>query len=118
MKPVKTVSSNFVYRGPEPDIGDAWVERRPDEHVVYMVWELDDVERQAIAMGGQVKMGIFYMEPIPPVSLNVVVEEQVTDADPSHRIGIPRQKFDCQCPGREFGGHQVGCRHREAQGFA
>lgn len=88
MKPVRTVSSNFVYRGPSPDIGDAWVERRPEERAVYLVWELSDVEREAIALGGQVKLGIFNMEPIPPVSLNVVVEEKVIDADPGHRISV------------------------------
>lgn len=88
MKPVRTVSSNFVYRGPEPDVGDAWVERRSEERVVYLVWELSDEEREAIALGGQVKLGIFNMEPIPPVSLNVVVEERVTDPDPGHRIHV------------------------------
>lgn len=90
MKPVRTVSSNFVYRGPAPDIADAWVERRPAEHVVYLVWEPTPEERKFIAAGGDLKLGIYYMEPIPPVSLEVVLEEKVVDHDPGHRIGNDR----------------------------
>lgn len=80
MIPVRTAASNFVYRGPSPDIGDAWVERRPREHVVYLTWQPSDEERAAIAAGGLVKLGIFYVEPIPPVSLNVVYDRPLTDA--------------------------------------
>ena len=87
MKPVRTVSSNFVYRGPAADIGDAWVERRPSERVVYLAWELDDADREAIAAGALVKLGIWGLEPIPPVSLETVIEERVTDHEPGHRIG-------------------------------
>jgi hypothetical protein len=86
MIPVKTVSSNFVYGGPTGDISDAWVERRPQERVVYLVWELDDEDRRAIAAGAQLKMGIHHMEPIPPVSLFTVIEEKIVDHDPGHRI--------------------------------
>jgi hypothetical protein len=71
MIPVRTRASNFVYRGPSPDIGDAWVERSPAEHAVYLDWQPSDEERTAIAAGGLIRLGIFNMEPIPPVSLNV-----------------------------------------------
>ena len=71
MIPVRTTASNFVYRGPTPDIGDAWVERAPTEHAVYLDWQPSDEERAAIAAGGLIRLGIFNMEPIPPVSLNV-----------------------------------------------
>jgi hypothetical protein len=62
--------------------------------VVYLVWELGDDERQAIALGGQVKLGIYYNEPIPPVSLNVVLEEKVIDSDPGHRIYITKEAIN------------------------
>jgi hypothetical protein len=79
MKPIKTKNSNFVYKGPQPDIGDAWVERRPQEQAVFIVWEPNDDERRRIGMGANIELGIYYMEPIPPVSLNttplVKVEE-------------------------------------------
>lgn len=86
MKPVKTARSNFVYRGPTLDIGDAWVERQRvrapegDVDVVWMDWQLDDDDRQAIADGALVRLGIWGMEPIPPVSLAArqleIVDEQ------------------------------------------
>jgi hypothetical protein len=86
VRPVRTVNSNFVYKGPEPDIYDAWVERRPESRVVYLVWEMDPEERNAIARGAQIKLGIFNMEPIPPVSLSITTEDEVTDPDPPARI--------------------------------
>jgi len=69
MEPVRTNGSNFVYRGPTPDIGDAWVQRKPAEGVVLMAWRPTPEEREAIAAGGLIELGIFGMEPIPPVSL-------------------------------------------------
>jgi hypothetical protein len=74
MIPVRTARSNFVYRGPSPDIGDAWVRREPRERAVYLVWQLSDEERRAIAEGGSIELGIYNMEPIPPVSINVTSE--------------------------------------------
>jgi hypothetical protein len=70
MIPVRTNRSNFVYRGPTPDIGDAWVERRRPREV-YLTWKPSDAERAAIAAGALIELGIHGMEPIPPVSLNV-----------------------------------------------
>lgn len=90
MKPVRTRSSNFVYRGPAPDIGDAWVERRPAEQIVYLVWWPTPAEREQIAAGGNLKLGIFNMEPIPPVSLEVTLEDEVVDHEPGHRIQYDR----------------------------
>lgn len=80
MKPIRTNQSNFVYRGPTVDIGDAWVERRPEHRTVYLVWELNDDERAEILEGGQLKLGIHGMEPIPPVSLRVC-NEPVVDTE-------------------------------------
>lgn len=70
MIPVRTRASNFVYRGPSPDIGDAWVDRQPGPSV-YLDWQPSDEERAAIAAGALIRLGIHGMEPIPPVSLNV-----------------------------------------------
>ena len=80
MIPVRTRASNFVYRGPSPDVGDAWVERSPAEHAVYLDWQPSDEERAAIAAGGLIRLGIFNMEPIPPVSLNVSDVGLLSDA--------------------------------------
>ena len=71
MIPIRTAASNFVYRGPEPGIEDAWVERRPSERAVYLTWRPSDAEREAIAAGALIELGIHGLEPIPPVSLNV-----------------------------------------------
>lgn len=77
MIPVRTAASNFVYRGPTPDIGDAWVERRqPGE--VYITWKPRDEERAAIAAGSMIELGIFGREPISPVSLGVSTLQEIS----------------------------------------
>lgn len=78
MEPVRTRGSNFVYRGPSPDVGDAWVERRPTERAVYLTWLLTDEERAAIADGATLRLGIIGMEPIPVVSLSVSGDEPLS----------------------------------------
>jgi hypothetical protein len=77
--PVRTNRSNFVYRGPTPDIGDAWVERRRPREV-YLTWKPSDEERAAIAAGSLVELGIYGMEPIPPVSLGVSTASEISAA--------------------------------------
>lgn len=79
MIPVRTRASNFVYRGPSPDIGDAWVDRQPGRNV-YLDWLPSEEERAAIAAGGLIRLGIHGMEPIPPVSLNVSDHEILSEA--------------------------------------
>ena len=72
MIPVKTASSNMVYKGPRPEIGDLPCERvRPG--LIRSVWRLSETERAHIAAGGLVELEIF-MEPIPPVALNCSAE--------------------------------------------
>lgn len=78
MIPVRTRSSNFVYRGPTPEIGDAWVVRRPEERAVYLTLKPSDEERAAIAAGGLIVLGIYHMEPIPPTSLEVTTEPELS----------------------------------------
>jgi hypothetical protein len=82
MRPVRTPRSNFVYRGPTPDIGAAWVERQPENRVVYMEWQLDPVELELLAAGGLIRLGIWGLEPIPPVSLGISTEPIVTADEP------------------------------------
>lgn len=73
MRPVKTVASNTIYRGPTDDIGDLPCQRVNGE--VRSVWELDDDERRLIAEGGRLELAIFG-EPIPPVGLAVLPESR------------------------------------------
>jgi hypothetical protein len=69
MKPVIHVGCNFLYRGPTPDIGDLHVQMQDDGRVE-VIFELDDEEREMIAQGGKIRLGIF-ARPIPPVSMAV-----------------------------------------------
>lgn len=90
MKPVRTNRSNFVYRGPTIDIADAWCERAvvsagPGRRTsaVYIDWQPTQEERDAIAVGkGVIRLGIFGMEPIPPVSIEVRPDIEVVDEKP------------------------------------
>lgn len=86
MQPIKTPQSNFVYKGPTPHVVDLPCEKSKETicvdaaiievSVVYSVWEFTDEERESIARGGNVKLGIMGAEPIPPVLLFVVDEER------------------------------------------
>lgn len=78
MIPVRTRASNFVYRGPTPDVGDAWVERRPAEAAVMLTWKPTDEERAAIADGALIELGIFNLEPIPPVSIGISPHAEIS----------------------------------------
>lgn len=73
MKPIRTAQTTFDYKGPTPDIGDLPCYR--EDGAVWSVWEFTDEERRFIADGGNVKLGIFYTEPIPPVALEVVGDQ-------------------------------------------
>lgn len=80
MIPIRTRGSNFVYRGPAPDVGDAWVERHRADHAVYLTWLVSDEDRAAIAAGANIRLGIYGMEPIPPVSVDVTTEVALSEA--------------------------------------
>jgi len=89
MKPVKTARSNFVYRGPTLDIGDAWVVRvtvrleSGPVNVVYMDWQPTPEDLAALVDGkGVIRLGIWGMEPIPPVSLEVRTDLEIVDDAP------------------------------------
>jgi hypothetical protein len=78
---IKTESSNFNYLGPEPGIGDLPCERRRiDERgrtAIFSTWKLTDEERRAIAEGANIELGIWFMEPIPPVSIALTHAKEV-----------------------------------------
>lgn len=73
MEPIKTNESNFTYTGPTPEIGDLPCHVELDN--TFSVWKLTDEERLLIAGGGNIRLGIYGMHPIPPVSLQVVPDD-------------------------------------------
>lgn len=104
MHPVKHAGSNFVYRGPTPEIGDLWVER-VHPHRVHVVYDFDDNERKLIAEGGRIELAMFN-EPIPPISMRVLHERLHR---PTGEHGWKGQQIDKPEPrpepddGRRFG---------------
>lgn len=80
MKPVRVASSNLVYVGPTPDIGDLHCERL-SPGVIESVWTFTPEERTAIAGGANVALAVM-TEPIPPVSLIVTDRQGVGEDDP------------------------------------
>ena len=94
MEPIRTNESNFTYRGPSPVIAD--LPCRVDGADTFSVWELTERERSQIAAGANIRLGIYGMRPIPPVSLQVVA-----NADPLARKGdmeIPPGPFPPPIP--------------------
>lgn len=69
MKPVRTATSNMVYTGPTPEVGDLHCQRL-QPGLIRSVWYLSKAEREYIAAGGNIELEIF-TEPIPPIALNV-----------------------------------------------
>lgn len=82
MDPIKTNESNFVYFGPTPEIAD--LPCRTEGRDTFSVWQLTEAERQAIAMGAHIRLGIYGARPIPPVSLQVVA-----NSGPFERVSNP-----------------------------
>lgn len=72
MKPVKHKGCNAVYLGNGKEVGDLHCIRQYPGHID-IVYELSDSDREVIAAGGQVMLGI-HTEPIPPVSIIVIPE--------------------------------------------
>jgi hypothetical protein len=77
MEPIRTARANMVYRGPSPDIGDAWAEATAD--TAYLVWEPTPDERAAIAAGANLRLGV-HQHPMPPVSLGVTEDRALSPA--------------------------------------
>lgn len=72
MIPVRTRRSTTVYRGPSPDVGDAWVERVPREDALYLAWKPTAEEIEQLAEGYLIRLGIFGSGgQLTPVSLGI-----------------------------------------------
>lgn len=73
MRPIRTKESNFTYLGPTREIADLPCRRERAD--TFSVWTLSDAERKAIADGANLRIGIWGMTPIPPISLEVVAND-------------------------------------------
>ncbi len=92
MRPQKVRKSNFVMRGPSPDVGDLWVHRTEDwegtgDPALVSTYKPSPEELAVLAAGGGIELAIIGRG-MPPVALNVCSPE---DAEPvgehRHRIG-------------------------------
>jgi hypothetical protein len=68
VKPIKTLSSNHNFG---PPLGQ---EETIGYREVVSVWELSPAERQAIANGQNIRLGVGWIGAFPPVSLGVTHE--------------------------------------------
>ena len=86
MRVIRTANCNMVYRGPEPGIGDMPCERRVmDGHgrtAIFATWALSDEDRKAIADGANVEVGLYYIEPIPPVYVGLTSRQEMQHTTP------------------------------------
>lgn len=77
MRPIRTERSNQVWRGDGSTVQDLWAERTEIQGqgsldgalVTYEVWEPSPEEREHIARGGNIQIGIVYAPKIPPLSV-------------------------------------------------
>lgn len=100
MQPVRTDQATGIYGAP-PGMEDVveglpyWREKDPDTGgtIVRSVWTLSADEREAVALGGNVLLGILG-EPIPPVQLAVLSPIDVpaygmAPLDPEYAVASP-----------------------------
>jgi hypothetical protein len=80
MRAVRTRTTNFTYVGSPPEILD--LPCRIEGHLVFSVWLPSTLEREAIAQGANIELGVVG-HPIPPVSI------AVTDEKPAPPIEAP-----------------------------
>lgn len=85
MRPIKTLLSNHNF-GPPTNVTDGSIGDLPCEIVetdrgryVYSVWELSDDDRQGIANGWNIRLGVGWIGGYPPTSLGVTHEQEVTE---------------------------------------
>jgi len=110
MHPIKTRESNFVYRGPTPEIAD--LPCRMEGIDTFCVFELSDEDRQLVAAGGVLRLGIHGVRPILPVSVAFVAPggpfARVLEPcrvccraaeDPVHLAGPDTHAFRCSVAG-------------------
>jgi hypothetical protein len=87
MRAIRTPNSNFTYLGPREDIRNLpcqRIEYEDGDTVVQAVFELTPHERDAIARGANLRIGILNMEPIPPISVAVVDEHELVEVPPTN----------------------------------
>jgi hypothetical protein len=77
MKPIKTVDTEIVYRGPTAGIGDLWC-HRVEPGQIRSFWKPSEDELRVLNEGGCVELDL-YNEPIPPMSVNVGTATAVED---------------------------------------
>jgi hypothetical protein len=70
MNPIRTKESNFNYLGPTPEIAD--LPCRVEGANTFGIWMLTEADKKLILEGGFIRLGIYWMRPIPPHSLQVV----------------------------------------------
>lgn len=83
MRPVKVARSNFVMRGPTPDVGDLWVERTEDwegtgQPALVSTFKPSADELAVLNAGGGIDLAVLGRG-MPPVAVNVCSPE---DAEP------------------------------------
>ncbi len=86
MKPIKTAAANFVYKGDGGQVVDLPTERvahvNTENEVAYVVnysvWEPTKEERWMIAEGYNLRLGVFFAEPLPPCSITVTEDQEVS----------------------------------------
>lgn len=102
MKPIKTVNSNHNF-GPPPNVTDGSIGDLPcqvvderDYREIVSVWELTDMERQAIANGYNIRLGVGWIGAFPPVSLGVTHEKPMR-CDPDAGTHYHGSGDVCEC---------------------
>lgn len=92
MKAIKTDKSNHSFSPPpgrEDVIDDLPCQLMPTQEawghnggtVVFSVWELNQSERDAIANGQNIKLGVGWTGSFPPVSVGITHERRVDETD-------------------------------------
>ena len=83
MDPVDNAWCNFTYLGPTDDIGDLRVQRDvvDGRRVVRSFWKPTPDELEQLQRGATIVLGIYGMEPIPPVSLHIEFSPDDLDID-------------------------------------
>jgi hypothetical protein len=89
MKPLRTKSTEMVYRGPTEDIGDLWV-HRVRHGVIISYWKPDEQELEFLKSGGALKLTLF-SEPIPPIEMHVVSCDEAQIISAEHTFRVPRE---------------------------
>lgn len=74
MRPIKTAACDDIYRGPTPEIGDLHCQRL-SPGAIRSFWKPSEEELAALNAGGAVQLDVF-MEPLPPLAVNVINAEK------------------------------------------